>query len=382
MKLKYIIILIFILISSNLNAQHLIMKTDADSILMKSIDYTYNVDFVNAERLAREVQTKYPNHPAGYFAEAISYWWQIMLDKESENLENKYLKTIDKVIEKCDIVLDSIPYDLVSLFFKGGAIGYRGRYYAQKESWFRAATDGLAAYKLLFQCITIAPFNRDILLGLGYYNYFAAVLPNKYPALKPLMSFAPSGDKKTGILQLKAAAKAARYSGLEAKVMLLQIYYTFEKNYTEAYNVAKELFQQYPKNPYFHRYYGRCQVALGNSDYENTWLIVLKRVNTKMRGYDAKTGREACYYYGVGLYNSGYYDRALKYFNKCEDVSRKIDKEVSGFRIQSLLKIGKIYDIQKNKAKAAEYYKKVLSLPDNNDSHKEAEHYLKYPLGK
>jgi tetratricopeptide (TPR) repeat protein len=379
-KLLILLLLIFLVFSKS-NAQYLIMKSDADSILMQSIDYTYNVDYNNAERLAKEVQKRYPDHPAGYFAEAISLWWQIMLDKESEQVESHFLKCIDEVIERCNKTLDTMPWDLANLFFKGGAIGYRGRYYAQKESWFRAATDGLAAYKILIQCMQIAPFNRDILLGIGYYDYFAVALPDKYPALKPLMAFAPNGDKKMGILQLKATAKSARYSGLEAKVMLLQIYYTFEKNFNEAFSIAKELFTQYPNNPYLHRYFGRCQVALGIADYERTWLEILRRCKNKQRGYDIKTSREGVYYYGTGLYNSGYYDRAIKYFIKCDEISKKIDKEVSGFRIQSNLKIGKIYDILKNRTKAIEYYKKVLTWSDNNGSRKEAENYVKRPFG-
>ena len=357
------------------------MKSDADSILMKSIDYTYNVDYDNAERLAIQVQRLYPDHPAGYFAEAICLWWQIMLDKESKTVEDNFLKSIDEVIDRCDRTLDTVPWDLVSLFFKGGAIGYRGRYFAQKESWFRAATDGLSAYNILIQSLQIAPFNRDILLGIGYYNYFAVALPEKYPALKPLMAFAPNGDKKTGILQLKATAKAARYSGLEAKVMLLQIYYTFEKNFFEAFNMAKELFDQYPNNPYFHRYLGRSQVALGYDSYESTWLEILKRCRNKQRGYDLKTSREGMYYYGTGLYNRGYYSRALKYLLKCDEISINIDKIVSGFRIQCDLKIGKIYDIQKNRTKALEFYKKVLTWSDNSGSHREAEYYIKNPFG-
>ncbi len=381
-KKIFSLLTVFFIIFAKTDAQHLIMKSDADSILMQSIEYTYNVDYKNADRLAREVQQLYPEHPSGYFAEAICLWWQIMLDKEDDNVDNRFLESIDNVIDRANLKLETEPWDLASLFFKGGAIGYRGRYYAQKESWFRAATDGLAAYKILIQCMQIAPFNRDILLGIGYYNYFSIVLPNKYPELKPLMAFAPNGDKKMGILQLKATAKAAKYSGLEAKVMLLQIYYTFEKNFTEAFSIAKELFTQYPNNPYFHRYYGRCQVAMGIADYERTWLEILRRCKNKKRGYDLKTSREGVYYYGVGLYNSGFYDRAVKYFIKCDEISKKIDKTVSGFRIQANLKIGKIYDMLANRTKAVQYYKKVLDWSDNNGSIKEAEHYLKHPFGK
>ncbi len=357
------------------------MKNDADSLLMQSIDYTYSIEYEDAIASAKELQRRYPEHPAGYFAESICYWWQILLEVDNLNLDGQFLNSIDRVISVCDNVLDTNSWDLVHLFFKGGAIGYRGRYYAQRENWISTASDGLAAYKILHKCLEIAPMNKDILLGIGYYNYFSKVFPERYPALKPLMSFAPVGNKYLGMLQIKSVAKNAKYSGLEAQVMLLQIYFMFEKDFYEALKIAEELHKKFPNNPYFHKYYGRTLVSTGSRNYANVWLNILNRCRKKQKGYDVRVTREGMYYFGSALFNDGFYSRAVKYLLKAEEISRNIDKEITGFLAQTCLKIGKIYDIQKNRKKALEYYRKVASWKDFNGSKSDAEYYLKNVYG-
>jgi hypothetical protein len=58
-----------------------------------------------------------------------------MIDKpRSELYKEPFLKKINIAIEICDRILDSNASNINALFFKGGAIGYRARYYADAES--------------------------------------------------------------------------------------------------------------------------------------------------------------------------------------------------------------------------------------------------------
>ena len=303
--------------------------------------------------------------------------------RSSTNNYDIFLKKIDTVLEICNLDLEKNPLDIRALFFKGGALGYRGRYYVIRETWFRAATDGYNAFNILLDCFRVAPNNHDIMLGTGIYNYFAEVLPLEYPALKPLMTFAPPGDKKIGILQLKAAADFARYANIEAKVILLQIYYDFDKNTVEAMKIAEELNKKYPNNPFFHRYYGRSLVSNWELDkFEAVWREVLLRYMDNQPGYDVSTAREALYYIGYALMTRQKYDLALKYFYKCDEACRKIDKETTGFMVLTNLKIGKIYDLQSKRDIAIKQYYKILAWKDFQGSQAEAKEYIKKPYGK
>ncbi|MCK7516648.1 MAG: hypothetical protein MZV64_02440 [Ignavibacteriales bacterium] len=93
--------------------------------------------------------------------------------------------------------------DVDALFFKGGSIGFRGRLRAFRESWLKAADDGREALPIVEQASILDPGNLDVQLGFGIYNYYADVIPNQYPLLKPhMMIFFPDGNREKGIEQL------------------------------------------------------------------------------------------------------------------------------------------------------------------------------------
>jgi len=358
-------------------AQWSILKSDADSLILKGADYIYNCQFDNAEDAFKEVINRYPDNPAGYFLDAMVEWWRIATFRNSQSYDKKFLNKIQNVISMSEKLLEEDPTNLSALFFKGGALGYRARYYVVRKSWFNAATDGYNAFNILLECYKVAPQNHDIMLGTGIYNYMAEMIPQEYPAIKPLIVFAPRGDKNLGILQLKAAANHARYSSVEAKVVLLQIYYDFEKSTKEALEIAKELNQRYPNNPMMHRYLGRALVSEWKlDDYEKTWRDILKRYIDKQPGYDLETAREALYYIGSALIYRKNFDLALKYLYKCDEASRKIDKEPTGFMIMTNVKIAQIYSNQGKKSLVKKQADKLLNWDDYRGSHAEAKKLL------
>jgi tetratricopeptide (TPR) repeat protein len=318
--------------------------------------------------------------------DAMADWWKIRLFRETEKYDKVFLKKVEKVIKLCESKLDSNPGDISSLFFLGGAYGYRGRYHAVRQNYVDVANDGKKGYDILTECWKIAPGNHDIQLGTGLYNYFVIAFAEEYPALKPLTAFFPKGDKKLGILQLKSAVKYARYANIEAKDVLLQIYYQFEDNTEEAMKIAIELNNDYPNNPYFHRYLARCYTGSSydhSVQAEETWREIIKRCIRKELGYDRVTSREALYYVGLALMRKGDYENSLKYFYKCDEASRNVDKEgPSGFMVQANLYIGKILDLQGKRKYAIKQYDKILKWKDQNGSHNSAKRYKEKPYGK
>ncbi len=361
-----------------------VMKTDADSLVLVGADYIYNLEFDKAEECFKNVIKKYPLTPAGYFLDAMVEWWKIAVYRESRQFDEIFLQKIDRVIEICDAVLDTNEFEIGALFFKGGALGYRGRYHVLRGNWFRAATDGYKAFQILLKCLNIAPNNYDIMLGTGIYNYFAEAFPEQNPSIKPLMAFVPKGDKKLGILQLEAASKYARYAKVEAKFVLLQIYYDFEKNAYSSLPFAEELARSYPANPVFQRYLGRCYASLFMiQEWQQQWQTILNNYQQKKTGFDLLTAREALYYVGSALMEKGQLDDALKYFYKCDEASRILDKDgPSPFMIYLNLKVGKIYDLQGKRQYAVQQYNKVLSWKNYRDSHEQAKKYLQVPFTK
>ncbi|NQW30407.1 MAG: hypothetical protein HQ472_07840 [Ignavibacteria bacterium] len=367
-------------VSPNSTAQILFIKSDGDTLVRRGIELIYNVKFDSAHQMFESVKKMYPKHPAGYFMDAMVDWWRVSFDRSTRSYDQVFLNKIQKVLTVCEKAIEEDPSDIVALFFKGGALGFRGRYYALREDWLSAADDGATALPILQECQKIAPSNRDIMIGTGIYNYFAAMMPEKYPLLKPVMMFLPSGDKKIGILQLRAAAKSAKYAAVEAKAVLVQLYYDFENSPSEAIVYARDLANSYPNNPYFQRAFGRCLVQLGPLDtMEILWRNVTLACLDKKAGYDRHAAREALYYVGLSRMLHSDYDLALRYFYKCDEASRILDQDPSGFMVKLNLKIGQIYDILDKRSLAVAQYQKVLAWRDYSGSIAEAQKYLSEP---
>ena len=377
----YLFLVICAFFASNETNAQWILDPTIEQRIQKGIDFIYNLEFEKADQEFDAVVALRPKHPVGYFFRAMTQWWRILSNFSDESKDDRFHELLDVVINMCDERLDRNPKDITALFFKGGAVGFRGRLRANRGKWLVAAKDGIVALPIVQKAYELDPNNYDVLLGIGIYNYYAEIVPKDYPFVKPFMIFFPKGDKKKGIEQLKLSAQNSKYARTEASYFLLQSYFLYEKDYFQALTIAQSLHARYPRNPLFHRYVGRCHVSLGQwSDANRIFLEVERRYTAKQAGYDAYDAREAYYYLGKFHFIAGTFDEALKNFVKCDELSRIVDKEgPSGFMSMANLHIGMIYDIQKKRQLAVNQYQKVLRMKQFENSHADARRYLSTP---
>ncbi|MHB1686628.1 MAG: tetratricopeptide repeat protein [Ignavibacteriaceae bacterium] len=353
-----------------------------DSTVSAGIKQIYDIKFPEAEKTFRGLIADYPGKPQGRFFLAMVDWWKILLDHDNESYDDVFFQKIEDVIYQCDQILKQNPNDVNALFFKGGAIGFRGRLRAFRESWLKAADDGREALPIVEHAAKLDPKNVDVQLGFGIYNYYAAVIPQRYPLMKPLMIFFPSGDKQKGIDELTNVAMNGKYAKYEARYFLMTLYFYYENNSFKADDFAKMLTDDFPDNPVFERWRGR--IAAKRGDYFNASKIfsdVLIKADKNYTGYNNPNARrEATYYVAFEYRNLNQLDSAITYFKECVNFSKQVDvKEASGFLINSYLYLGMLYDLQGKREKAVEYYKKTLDFKDYNNSRALAEKYLKSP---
>ncbi len=354
----------------------------SDAHIRSGIDLVYNFSFDSAAVEFRSVTAAHPDHPAGYFFLAMIDWWRIVSETGNTSYDERFLSQLDKVIDLCDKRLDTNEHDLTALFYKGGALGFQGRLYGNRGDWIKAANAGRTALPIVQETYRLAPENDDILFGMGIYNYYAEIIPEQYPFVKPFMMFFPKGDKAKGIAQLREASTKAKYADVEATYFLLQLLFNFERQYGEALPLAVRLHERYPNNTLFHRYVGRLVAATG--DWEGTTRVfaeIVRDAEAKRPGYDATVDREARYYLGIREMNDHRYDAALTYLYRCDELSRTLDREeFSGFMVLANLKIGMIYDALGKRELALKQYEKVLGMKDFQQSHDQASQYRKTPF--
>jgi len=352
-----------------------------DAAVQRGIDCVYNLEFEKAEQEFTTLMTLRPHHPAGRFFRAMVIWWKIMIDVENRRYDDQFFAALDGVVEMCDSLLEIKGDDLDAIFFKGGAIGFEGRLRFHRDDWLGAANAGRKALPLVQRASELDPENYDIYLGTGIYNYYAEVIPNEYPVVKPLMLFVPPGDKKKGLEQLTAAAEKGRYAAVETMYFLTQIYYNYEKDHPRALQLSLTLHNRFPDNMVFHKYVGRCHVAMSNWERADAvFREILERADAGQRGYTPVIEREALYYLGMSAMNTRRFDEALQHFYRCDALSRRLDvREPSGFMVMVNLKIGMTYDLLGKRDLAVLQYEKVRSMKEFKDSRTQAERYLNTP---
>lgn len=355
-----------------------------DAAIQRGIKYVYNLEFEKAEAEFETLIKRQPGHPAGQFFRAMVLWWKIVLDVDNRQHDEEYFATLDAVVEMCDSILEQNEDDVDAMFFKGGAIGFEGRLRFHRDDWLAAANAGRKALPLVQKASELDPKNYDIYLGTGMYDYYAEVIPNEYPVVKPLLLFIPPGDKKRGLRELTIASERGRYAAIETTYFLMQIYYSYERDFAQALRLALGLHSRFPGNVVFHRYVGRCHVAMGNYQRaEETFGEILEDARNDSRGYTNIVEREAEYYLGLCALQLGKREDALKHLYRCDELCRTLDsREASGFMTMANLKIGMVYDLQGRRGEAVRQYQKVLSMKAYKDTHTQAERYLDTPYAQ
>jgi len=359
-----------ILLTSSIFSQSL------DEKIETGIRHIYNIEFEKAEKIFREILADYPENPSGRFFLAMVDWWKILLDLDNESYDQIFFQKIEDVIFHCNQILKKDKKNVDALFFKGGAIGFRGRLRALRDSWLKAADDGREALPIVEYASKLNPDNQDVQLGFGIYNYYASVIPDQYPYIKPLMIFFPKGDKQKGIEQLKRTAEQGKYAKYEAQYFLMTLYFNYEKDFPAALNYAQNLTNLFPRNPSFQRWLGRIYVRLGNWKIaDSVFSNYIQKADSNFYGFNFPFGlRESNYYVAVHLKNEQLFDSSKYHFEKCIEISKQIDKEEeSGFMINSFIYLAQIAEEKGEINNSIEYYRRVLRMRDWNNSHQLAE---------
>lgn len=379
MKIRFILLLLFV-VTNNISAQNYDWVRH-DSLVKAGINQIYGIEFDKAEKTFDIVTREFATHPSGKFFKAMITWWRILLDLENESMDEKFYNQLEEVIEMCDDILDKNEKNVDAMFFKGGALGFRGRLLAIRESWFKAALDGKDGLALVFKSYAVNPKNTDVQLGFGIYHYYADVIPQRYPAVKPFMVFFPKGDKAKGLKELENTAMNGRYARLEARYFLMTLNFQFEERMDESRRWARMLLSDFPNNPNLQKYYGLTFIKENNYlEAVKTFRDIYYKCERGVPGYNKRFKREATYYLGMDFKLKEKADSAAHYFEISEKLSRELDKgKESGFLINTVFYLGMLYDQLGIRDKAIKYYNETLRLKDRNDSHKYAEQYLKTP---
>lgn len=247
---KILVLITCILLSLttlSLNGQFL-KDTTSINLIKRGIDYVYNFDFNNADRVSSELRKSYPGHPVNFlFQGMITYWKNYPLVTTSPARES-FEADMRKSIELCDNNKDpsaEAELLLVNLCARGLLL----LFYTDNDLSFEVFPIAASTYQCIRRSFNFTALYSDFYFFTGVYNYYREAYPEAHPVYRTLAFIFPRGSKVVGLKHLGIVAKNSIILKAEAYSFLTQIFISFENNYRQATLYSKSLHNIYPENP-------------------------------------------------------------------------------------------------------------------------------------
>ena len=326
----------------------------------QAINDMYNFQFERAERQYRWIKQKYPNHPLSYFLLALSEWWKIAVNVENTQYDIKFEAYLDTAILRAERIYKLPQFKAEGAFFQAAGWAFKGRLYAERRKWGKAAGAARSSLKYLDDIKDKGYLSPELLFGDGLYNYFSVWIRENYPMLKPIMAFFKKGDKELGLKQLRTVASNAFYTRTEAQYFLMRILAYEEKDMGGAMQISQYLRKTFPQNAFFHRYYARLLYSTGQiRKTEMESMLIIARIDSGDTGYEEVSGRYAAFYLGQIYEQRRNYEKSKYYYNRTLDFAETIGATESGYYLYSLIGLSEIAVEEEDKKEAEVYLKRV-----------------------
>jgi len=335
-------------------------KERPDLDIIKGINHLYDLEFDEAERLFSKMVSERPEYPAGYFYRAMVTWSRLSVGFWTTQNLKEYVERIDQTISVARTRIEKDAKDSRSYFYLGGALGFKGRFELMQQNWFSSYNLAYDAIQALKTCQKLEPDNKDVLLGLGIYDYYTARLSGVLKFLTYL--FLHRGNKDEGLRKLNVAAKEAIYSGPEAKSMLIHIYLFLEEDYSKALPLIQDLRTKFRKNMRYPYFEGLLHIRQNNElKYRET--VEFLRTESLRKA----TKAEFRVWENQALYLEATYHlfrgETQQARSKLDAILSKADPALDPDMIAfPLLKKGMSYDLDGKREKALEYYRQILNM--------------------
>jgi hypothetical protein len=218
------------------------------NLIKRGIDYVYNFDFKNAERISAELNKLYPGQAVNFlFKGMMTYWKNYPLVTTSAAKES-FEADMRKTIELCDSNKDPSTEPellLVNLCARGLLL----LFYTDNNLSFEVFPIASSTYQCIRRCFEFTSIYSDFYFFTGVYKYYREAYPEAHPIYKTLAFLFPKGSKVKGLEELGIVARNSIILKAEAYSFLTEIFLSFENNSRQATFYSKNLHKLYPANP-------------------------------------------------------------------------------------------------------------------------------------
>jgi hypothetical protein len=216
-------------------------------LLTRADDASGRYDFDEAEKLAQEAVTQWPEAPLPRI------FWQAILNAEGTEILFGWKKdkaALWRRMEKADQESVAVAEararnnpGACADFYLGGSLGSRAMNKLVQSRYLSAFFDGKKAYKYLQKAVKEDPELKDAYFGLGLFEYEFGRMPGIFR-----FTFGLKGDVNKGLADIETAAREGTFAA-RAAALQMAIAYTFDlKDYEKGYPWVRQTYAAYPSN--------------------------------------------------------------------------------------------------------------------------------------
>jgi hypothetical protein len=346
-KLAFPFLLIFLSFFPNFaSSQEYLDYEDKEvrKLLLEGIDASFRENYSLAGERFKQVVSKAPQDPAGYFFKAMLYQAE-MIDYESDFREKDFYENIKMVKKYAKERIRSNKKDAWAYLLLGNAYGAIALYDARKGNWWSGLNNGLKAKSALNEAVKHDPELYDTYVGLGSYHYWASVVT------KVLWWLPFIGDKREeGLAQMKLAQERSIFSRDAASNGLIWMYIN-EKRFDEAISLANNMQHKYPEGKSF--LWALATAHYEKSDWTNAYALyqeILIRIDDQNNRSTSSADNPNNYYNWIeckfhiasSLFNLGKFEACIQ---ACEEIqSHPLDEKTKERQKDKLKTIEKLLE--------------------------------------
>lgn len=329
------------------------------------INGVYSLDFDTAQDNIEKVFALYPDHPFAHFGNAMIAWsrYEYEYELSDDAQRKKFEKILDDSIEGIKRWLKKNPNDPNGYMGLGALQGLRAMFSMRNRSWITAYFAGRKAISSLEKSLQLDPTYYDAYFGLGIYNYFAGTLPSVIKVLAKLVAI--KGDVDKGVQQLNLSREKAMFTSDSAKLLLIEVQNTRGSKYyapAKSLEYIQQLHAKFPDNPLMHYVVLICLYETGKyEDVLTGGQEFLALIGTNPFYKDIYISR-AYTALGTAYMAQGKWTEARQTFEAGR--AALAAQEPSRWGVWNEYRLGQVYDVLGERAKAVAQYQKVLSFKD------------------
>lgn len=350
------------------------------SYLRQGIEKAFNLETRSAMGLFQRAVELDRENPIGYAFLALAHLFSHEMEfdpEERAKLQEVMLQDIGDALARGQKRIEKNPRDSQAYFAMALAKIVRVRWAIAQKRYVVVAQETASIWDFLEKVKAEDPQNYDIYFPIGLLHYHLDHLPAVTRFLSSLLITA--ADRQKGLQELQLAAQKGDLLKELAQAELSSVYTYFEGQPTQALPITMELNNRFPRNYNF-------LFALANTLSElqrfTEAFAVAREIETGIQ-----TGRPPFvlqlqprldHLLGRILFNQGEYVRAAEYFQKALITTVSVYNARN--RASSLVRLGMIHDIRRERKLAEEYYTRALAVEGGEGiAQTEAKKYLKTP---